>query len=245
MTRHRDRWLRELETRGPAEFFRFWREECGGLPEGVVAMGGRLEPDWLLYAYRHGIFPWPHGEQLPLLWFSPDPRAVVELDQFHVPRRLRRTLRKHPYQLSCDRDFAGVIRGCATAQDRRGKTWITPQMITAYCRLHQLGFAHSVEAWHDGLLAGGVYGVAIGGAFSAESMFYRMTDASKVALVHLVGHLRVRGYRLLDVQQYTPVAAQFGAVEVPRDEFLHRLAHAVSLPVTFGCCLEHHWDVCR
>ncbi len=203
-------------------------------------MGGRLEPDWLLYAYRHGIFPWPHGDRVPLLWFSPDPRAIIELERFHIPRRLRRKLRKNLFRVTCDRDFPGVIRGCATAQDRRGNTWITPEMISAYCRMNELGFAHSVEVWQQGVLVGGVYGVAIGGAFSAESMFYRVSEASKVALVHLVSHLRARGYLLLDVQQYTPHVMRFGAVEIPRSEFLHRLDLAVRRPISFGSRLEHH-----
>jgi leucyl/phenylalanyl-tRNA--protein transferase len=202
--------------------------------EGIVGCGGQLTPEWLLDAYRHGIFPWPtgrRGEDIP--WCSPDPRAIIELDRFHVPRRLQRTCRSGRFALTLDEDFAGVIRGCATAGGRRGRTWLTGGMIGAYTRLFMLGYAHSVEAWHEGKLAGGVYGVAIAGLFAAESMFHRAGDASKVALVHLVSHLRQRGYALLDIQQLTPHTAQFGAVEIPRREYLDRLVEALARPATF------------
>ena len=204
-------------------------------PEGLVGFGGRLTPEWLLDAYQHGIFPWPTGDpDVPIPWWSPDPRAIIELDRFHVPRRLARTIRSGRFELSCDRDFAGVIRGCATAADRAGGTWLTAQMIRAYIRLFRLGHAHSVEVWQDGRLAGGTYGVAIAGLFAAESKFYRVRDASKVALVHLVQRLRARGYALLDIQQLTPHTAQFGAIEIPRREYLTRLAKALAQPTTFG-----------
>jgi len=203
--------------------------------DGLLALGGRLTPGWLLDAYQHGIFPWPQSDiDEPMLWWSPDPRAIIELDRFRVSRRLARTCRSGRFTLTCDRDFAGVIRGCATASGRVGQTWLTPRMIRAYQRLFELGHAHSVESWHEGQLAGGVYGVAIGGLFAAESMFYRVRDASKVAVVHLVSHLRARGYQLLDIQQVTPATAQFGAIEIPRSAYLGRLARAVALPVTFG-----------
>ena len=207
--------------------------------DGLLALGGRLTPDWLLDAYRHGIFPWPHAEiDEPMLWWSPDPRAIFAFDRFHVPRRLARTLRSGKFPVTCDRDFAGVIEGCATAKGRVGGTWLTPRMIRAYLRLFELGHAHSVESWLDGQLAGGTYGVAIGGFFAAESMFYRAADASKVALVHLVRHLEARGYRLLDIQQLTPATSPFGAIEIPRREYLGRLAEALLLPVSFGERLE-------
>ena len=203
--------------------------------DGLLALGGRLTPEWLLDAYQHGIFPWPQSDiDEPMLWWSPDPRAIIELDRFHVSRRLARTCRSGRFTITCDRDFAGVIRGCATASGRVGQTWLTPRMIRAYQRLFELGHAHSVESWHEGQLAGGVYGVAIGGLFAAESMFYRVPDASKVAVVHLVSHLRARGYQLLDIQQVTPATSQFGAIEIPRNEYLARLEEAVGLPVTFG-----------
>jgi leucyl/phenylalanyl-tRNA--protein transferase len=207
--------------------------------DGLLALGGRLTPEWLLDAYQHGIFPWPHADlDDPMLWWSPDPRAVIEFDRFHVPRRLLRTCRSGRFQLTCDRDFAGVIRGCGTASDRVGATWLTPRMVRAYIRLHQLGHAHSVEAWSEGQLAGGTYGVAIGGLFAAESMFYRVPDASKVALVALVTHLQARGYHLLDIQQLTPHTARFGAIEIPRSEYLARLASAVREQISFGERLE-------
>lgn len=204
-------------------------------PSGLVGFGGELSPEWLLDAYSHGIFPWPIDEaQTPIPWWSPDPRAVIEFNRFHVPRRLRRTLRSGRFELTINRDFEGVIRGCATAPGRRGHTWLTAEMIRAYTRLHRLGYAHSVEAWHAGRLAGGVYGVAIGGLFAAESMFYRVSDASKVALVHLVEHLRRRGYCLLDIQQLTPHLAKMGAVEIPRIEYLRRLSRALAVSADFG-----------
>ena len=203
-------------------------------PEGFVGFGGRLTSEWLLDAYSHGIFPWPIDEpDVPIAWWSPDPRAIIELDQFHVPRRLGRTCRAGPFEVTRDRDFVGVIHGCATAEDRTDGTWITSAMIEAYVRLHRLGHAHSVEAWYEGHLAGGVYGVSIGGLFAAESMFYRVSDASKVALVHLVEHLRARGFMLMDIQQFTPHSARFGAIEIPRSEYLTRLAQSLDRPVTF------------
>ncbi|MBN2022245.1 MAG: leucyl/phenylalanyl-tRNA--protein transferase [Pirellulales bacterium] len=208
-------------------------EEAGA--EGLVGFGGELGPEWLLDAYRHGIFPWPITDvEAPIAWWSPDPRAVIELDGFHVPRRLGRTCRHGQFQVSRDRDFPGVIRGCATAGDRRRGTWLTDEMIAAYIRLHELGHAHSVEVWQQGRLVGGTYGVSIAGLFAAESKFYRSRDASKVALVHLVEHLRGRGYSLLDIQQHTPHTAQFGAIEIPRARYLRRLAAALSQPVTFA-----------
>ena len=168
-----------------------------------------------------------------MAWWSPDPRAIIELDQFHVPRRLRRTIRSGRFEVTLDRDFAAVIRGCTTAADRTGGTWITPEIIDAYTRLAELGHAHSVEVRHEGQLVGGLYGVAVAGLFAAESKFFRMRDASKVALVRLVEHLRSRGYRLFDIQQLTPHTARFGAIEISRIEYLHRLADALSQPVIF------------
>ena len=202
--------------------------------DGLVGFGDRLSPEWLLDAYSHGIFPWLIGDaDLPVAWWSPDPRAVIELDRFHVPRRLGRTVRGGRFEVTFDRDFAGVIRTCATAAGRVGETWITSEMIDAYIRLAELGHAHSVEVWQEGRLCGGTYGVAIAGLFAAESKFFRRRDASKVALVHLVEHLRRRGYVLLDIQQFTPHMAQFGAIEIPRRDYLSRLAQALALPVTF------------
>jgi len=209
--------------------------------EGILAVGGELSPEWLSDAYKHGIFPWPvtDDDSGPMIWWSPDPRAIIELGSLNVSRRLRRTCRSGRFTASCDRDFVGVIHGCATSTGRIGRTWLTPSMIEAYMRMSELGIAHSVEVWHQGRLAGGVYGIAIGGLFAAESKFYRVRDASKVALVHLVSHLRARGYRLLDIQQLTPHTARLGAVEIPRSEYLSRLADALTQPVGFGDKLEY------
>jgi leucyl/phenylalanyl-tRNA--protein transferase len=188
-----------------------------------------------LDAYQHGIFPWPmYDDDLPMLWWSPDPRGVIEFDQFHVSRRLARTCKSGKFRVTSDEDFAGVIRGCATARGRRGSTWLTEEMSHAYRELHRLGVAHSVEVWQEGKLVGGVYGVAIGGMFAGESMFHRASDASKVALVHLVRHVERQGYRLFDVQQLNPHTASMGATEIPRRQYLQRLSEVVSVSVRFG-----------
>ena len=208
-------------------------------PDGLVGLGGQLAPEWLLDAYGHGIFPWPiTGEDVPMAWWSPAPRAIIEPDRLHVSRRLRRTCRGGRFTATCDEDFAGVIRGCATSQERTDQTWLTPRMIEAYTHMFELGHAHSVEVWQDGQLAGGVYGIAVAGLFAAESKFYRIRDASKVALVHLVAHLRSRGYQLFDIQQLTPHTARMGAVVIPRRKYLARLADALQHPVSFGQSLQ-------
>jgi leucyl/phenylalanyl-tRNA--protein transferase len=196
---------------------------------GLVAIGGDLLPPTLLRAYRSGVFPW-FDDGDPILWWSPDPRCIIEHERFHISRRLARTLRSGRFHVTYDRDFAAVIRGCA---DRAEGTWITGTMIDAYERLHRLGHAHSVEAWVGDELAGGTYGVAIGGFFAAESMFTRISDGSKVALTHLVAHLRERGYQLLDVQLRTDHTARLGVVEIPRREYLGRLRQALACEVTF------------
>lgn len=206
-------------------------------PIGLIGVGGELSTAWLLDAYCHGIFPWPFDDG-QLAWWSPDPRAILELAELHVSRSLARTCRSGCFQATCDRDFAGVIGGCATAQDRGGHTWITPEMRRAYLQLHHQGHAHSVEVWHDGRLAGGVYGLAIAGLFAAESMFYRETEASKVALVALVGHLLMRQFTLLDIQQLTPHTQRLGARDISRRVYLSRLAAALDADVTFGDRLE-------
>jgi leucyl/phenylalanyl-tRNA--protein transferase len=195
---------------------------------GLVAMGGDLQPSTLLHAYRNGVFPW-YDASMPICWWSPDPRAIIPLDSLHISRRLVRTIRSGCFKISADRDFAGVIRGCT--ENREDGTWLIPEMIDAYERLHRLGHAHSVEVWADGNLAGGVYGVTIGGFFSAESMFHRRTDASKVALFGLVNRLSQLGFQLLDIQFITPHTARMGAIEIPRDEYLARLASARSRTV--------------
>ena len=202
-------------------------------PDGLLGIGGLLTTEWLLDAYRHGIFPWPLWDGT-LAWFSPDPRAIFEFADFHVSRRMRDTLRSGKFTTTFDRAFADVMGGCATSGDRRDNTWITPEMRREYVRLHELGHAHSVEVWHEGALVGGTYGVAIGGLFAAESMFYRVRDASKVALVRLCEHLQARGYGLWDIQQLTPHTASLGAKEIGRAEYLKRVAAAVAMPTTFA-----------
>ena len=205
---------------------------------GLLHVGGRLTPDWLLDAYTHGIFPWPVSDPFRrgrniLAWFSPDPRCIFEFDQFHVSRRLERTCKSGRFRITFDADFAGVIRGCAERRKQDG-TWITPAMMDAFIEFHRLGYAHSVEAWVGNELAGGVYGVAIGGLFAAESMLFHHRDASNVALVALVRHLKERDYQLMDIQVETDHTARFGALEISRSEYLHRLQMALRCNVEFG-----------
>lgn len=198
--------------------------------DGLVAMGGDLGPNRLLDAYRHGIFPWSAE---PVTWWSPDPRAIFELDAIHVPRRLARSLRKQPFELTHNRAFREVIRACASPAPGRENTWLEPALQRAYVKLHQLGHAHSVECWRNGKLAGGVYGVAVGGFFAGESMFHRESDASKVALLHLFAHLRERGFRLFDTQVATAHTRRLGAVDIPRREYLRRLEQALAVRAEF------------
>src|SRR5262245_49462438 len=167
---------------------RFFPSPLVSTPDGMVCVGGRISPDWLLDAYRHGIFPWPVWDDEPMAWWSLDPRAIIELDALRISQRLRRTLWSGKFSATCDRNFADVLKGCATAAGREDNTWLTPAMQAAYGEMHRLGHAHSVEIWNAGELVGGTYGVAIGGLFAAESMFYRQRDASKVALAQLVVH---------------------------------------------------------
>ncbi len=216
-------------ARLPACRFRF-PDPARADAEGLLAQGGDLEPGTLVAAYRQGVFPWPYDETA-LLWWSPDPRAVLPLDALHVSRSLARTVRRGRFRVTLNAAFAAVIDGCAARQE----TWITPAMRAAYVRLHGLGWAHSVEVWGtDGALAGGLYGVAIGGLFAAESMFHRVTDASKVAVVALVQHARRVGTALLDVQVLSEHLTTLGARAIPRDEYLMRLAAAVRRPVAFA-----------
>jgi leucyl/phenylalanyl-tRNA--protein transferase len=185
-----------------------------------------LSVEMLVSAYCQGIFPMAVNKRGEIRWFCPDPRALIPLDdRFHVPHGLKRVLKKHRFTVSVDEDFEAVIRGCAEAH---GETWISPGILRAYCELHRRGFAHSVETRIDGKLAGGLYGVHLGGAFFGESMFHRATDASKVALVALVERLRARGFLLLDTQWSTPHLEQFGTYEVPRSDYLNLLAAALS-----------------
>ena len=192
-------------------------------PDGIVAVGGDLHPQSLLLAYRQGIFPWP-VEGLPLLWFCPAERGVLEFAELHIPRSLARARRHSSLRFTIDRAFGQVIRGCAaTPRPGQDGTWITPQIISAYIRLHELGIAHSVEAWQETHLVAGVYGVDVEGAFAAESMFYRSPDSSKLALLHLIDHLRARRLDWLDIQVMTPHLKRLGAKAIGREEFLGKL----------------------
>ncbi len=197
---------------------------------GVVAWGGDLHPDTLRLAYRQGIFPWPH-EGLPLLWFCPDPRAILPFDRLHIPASLarnRRRLLEQGYTVSIDRAFHGVVRGCRNAfRPGQSGTWITPEIERAYGRLHRDNGAHSAETWDaGGNLVGGVYGVDEGGTFCGESMFFTRPYASKLALLHLIEHLQSRGAEWMDIQMMTPHMQALGAIEVSRDDFLARLEAA-------------------
>lgn len=199
--------------------------------EGLVAIGGDLSVPRLRLAYRSGIFPWTVN---PITWWSPDPRAIFELEGLHVPRSLAKFLRRNPFAITHDRAFVRVMQACAAPAPGRGGVWITPEFIEAYTRLHEQGDAHSVECWREDELVGGIYGVSQGGLFAGESMFHRVTNASKVALLHLVQHLRACGFVLFDIQMITPATRQLGAVEIPRAEYLKRLHAAVTMKCTFG-----------
>ena len=197
--------------------------------DGVVGVGADLAPSTLVDAYRRGIFPWPHPG-VPLPWFSPDPRGVLPLDGFHVSRSLRRTLRRSGWETTLDSAFAAVLGACSE-RPRDVGTWITSPMARAYQRLHELGWAHSLEVWEGDHLVGGVYGVQVGGVFTGESMFHRATDASKVALADLCARLRAAGGQLLDVQLTTPHLRSLGATDVPRSDFTRVLETACRLDV--------------
>jgi len=202
--------------------------------DGLLAVGGDLSPQRLLMAYGQGIFPW-YSENAPILWWSPDPRLILEPSKIHVPRRLERILRQGRFRFTLDTAFERVITRCAdTPRHGAHGTWIVPEMLAAYCRLHELGFAHSIEAWSGDVLAGGLYGVAMGGAFFGESMFYGEPDASKAALVTLMRALDRAGFTLFDCQQTTAHMVRFGGFEVPRVEFLSRLRTALELPFLRG-----------
>jgi len=204
-------------------------------PEGLLAIGGDLRPGRLLEAYRHGIFPW-YDDDRPILWWSPDPRAVLFPSKLHVPRRLHRTIRRGRLTVTMDRCFRAVMEGCAGPRPQypNGGTWITEAMLDAYTQLHELGYAHSVEAWKDGRLAGGLYGVALGGAFFAESMFTLVDDASKTAFVALVQQLDAWNFHLIDCQQSSPHIRRFGAETVPRRDFIAHLSNALAVPDRLG-----------
>ena len=194
----------------------------------------KLSPDLLLRAYAAGIFPMAESADDPeIFWVDPEWRGIIPLRTFHVPQRLRRTIRSGVFQVRCDSAFVDVIRGCAAPAPDRPRTWINEEIVKIYTELFRRGFAHSVETWYEGELVGGLYGVAINGAFFGESMFSRTTDASKVALVHLVARLIRSGYVLLDTQFVTEHLQRFGAVEIPRAEYRRRLSVALATPALF------------
>lgn len=196
--------------------------------DGLLAVGGDLSPERLLLAYRLGIFPW-YSNATPILWWSPDPRLVLYPDELKVSKSLSRVLKKNRFHITADCAFAQVIRECgAVRRQKQEDTWLVPAMITAYCHLHQLGFAHSIEAWRDDHLVGGLYGIALGRVYFGESMFSRETDASKVALVHLVQHLSRQGCQLIDCQVSTRHLQSLGAREIPRREFLQQVRNAMD-----------------
>jgi len=190
-----------------------------------------IDPAVLVRAYREGIFPMAM-EDGALGWFSPDPRGILPLDRFTIPSRLARVVRQGKFEIASDRDFEGVMRACA---DRPGEgTWISDEILESYLALHRLGLAHSIETWRDGRLVGGLYGVHLGAAFFGESMFHRVTDASKVALAALVDRLQRRGFLLLDIQWVTPHLEQFGAIEVAREEYLALVHRAMAKTCDWG-----------
>lgn len=198
---------------------------------GLLMTGGELNTHWLLSAYRSGIFPWPFdadGGAESLAWFSPNPRAIIELEAFHVSRRLAATIRSGRFQIGVNRNFHAVIESCASAPGRENATWITPEMIAAYSELHEQNWAHSVEVYENGELAGGIYGVALGSYFAGESMFHHVRDASKVAVAALVQLLQAGGFSLFDVQVWSPHLGRLGAIEIDRSVFMTRLRTAIT-----------------
>ena len=204
-------------------------------PDGLLAAGGDLSAERILAAYRQGIFPWFNPDE-PILWWSPDPRCVLFPERLHVSRSLRKALRKQAFRVTFDSAFEQVIAACAAPRAYAKGTWISPEMQRAYCRLHWLGHAHSVEVWQGEELVGGLYGLALGGIFFGESMFSNQSNASKIGFVHLVEHLKKWGYALIDCQVYSDHLASLGADEIPRAEFMARLQAGLTLsPV-------HRWQ---
>jgi leucyl/phenylalanyl-tRNA--protein transferase len=203
-------------------------------PNGLLAVGGDLSPGRLIHAYQQGIFPW-FSDNDPILWWSPNPRAVFFPDKIHVSRSLAKANRKHNWQISINRCFVDVVRACADQRSNNEGTWITEEMIEAYCKLHKLGHAHSVEVWFDNELAGGLYGISVGRAFCGESMFHYKTDASKIALVRFAQHFNNCGGQLIDCQVGNPHLFSLGAVNLHRERFLMKLniAQQQSMPETF------------
>lgn len=198
--------------------------------DGLIGIGLDLSPSTLLSAYREGIFPW---SEAPISWWSPDPRGIFPLNLFTASRRVRRKMDSGIYQFTRDACFTEVMRACAEPSKKRGESWIGPAMIEAYGQLHQMGHAHSVECWQDGSLVGGIYGVHIGGLFAGESMFSRISDGSKMALISLIDHLRDQNFILFDVQQTNDHTRSLGAIDIPRTEYLDRLQEALATNARF------------
>ncbi len=192
-------------------------------------LAGKLYPELILWGYKNGIFPMADDRTGEILWFSPDPRGIIPLHKLIIPRTLRSTIRKGVFKITINQAFEEVIKSCSA----RPHTWINDKIIENYIELHKTGYAHSVETWFEGKLAGGLYGVAIGSAFFGESMFHRVKDASKVALIGLIYHLRNQGFTLLDTQWLTPHLARFGGIEIPREEYLSLLKKSIDKPNTF------------
>ncbi len=224
-------------TRGPAQPLpqsRYRFPDPANFPaEGLIAAGGDFAPATVIEAYRTGIFPWPHPSA-ELLWFSPDPRAILEPGGVHISRRLARTLRQGRFHATVDAAFEQVIRACADRPDDEG-TWITDRLVRGYLELHDLGWAHSIETWTaDGELAGGLYGIAVGAMFGAESMFHRVTDGSKAAMVAMALHADAIGVQFIDIQVLTPHTASMGGIEIPRAAYLARLRDALAVEARWG-----------
>lgn len=206
-------------------------------PEGIVAVGGNTSPGMLLSAYSQGIFPWYSPGQ-PILWWSPDPRFLLLPGELHIPERMIREMKKQRFTITMDRDFSGVIRSCAEIERKHEDgTWITDEMISGYTRLHQLGYAHSVEVWDGSFLAGGLYGVSLGGCFFGESMFTRVSNASKIALFSLVEALKNENFIMVDCQVYTKNLDRFGAKDVEREHFYRLLLRGLEKETLPG-----RWD---
>ena len=201
-------------------------------PDGLVAVGGDLSPERLLSAYRQGIFPW-YSENQPILWWSLDPRGIIPLEGFYAGSTLRKVLKQKIFEIRINTAFEDVMRACAVRPDGSESGWIMEEMISAYTKLHQLGFAYSVESWRNKKLVGGVYGIAIGGLFAAESMFYQESNASKAALAALVERMKERGFTLLDCQMVTEITKRMGAIEISRAEYLRKLEKALSQDCKF------------
>lgn len=201
--------------------------------DGLLAIGGDLSEQRLILAYRMGIFPW-YSKGDPLLWWSPDPRLVLLPEDFHVSRRLKRVIQKQMFQITFDTAFEQVVAGCASRRPKSGGSWIVPEMVQAYGRLHHTGIAHSVEAWLDGNLVGGLYGVSLGGCFFGESMFSRVDNASKVAFASLIRFIRQQGFDLVDCQVTTGHLLRLGAKEIPRIVFLELLEKSMARPTLAG-----------